>query len=261
LYKIHKWYFILKEKNMQLIKLLFLLGLTNFTLAATVPDYEKEARWVDQVDSGLMDGEIITISGADKDFIGIWTESEEESKQTAIVIHGLGVHPDWSGVINPLRVSLTTQKYNTLSIQMPVLANGIEGKEYVGLLPISTQRIAVAVDYLEQEGYVVDLIVAHSLGSTMASTYLADTPHPINKYIAVGANAGSVENLKKINIKVLDLYGNEDIDGVMSTNAARKQAASHNKNYTQVVAEGNHFFTDNNDNLIEAVHSWLNKQK
>ncbi len=230
-------------------------------IAATEPDYGKEERWIEQIEDSIMDGDMLMIAGADAEFAAILTESETDSNKAAVVVHGLGVHPDWAGVINPLRVSLTTKGYTTLSIQMPVLANGIEGKEYMGLLPISAQRLAVAADYLEKEGYEVDLIVAHSLGTTMVSHYLATTPNPFDKYVAVGANFGSVNYLPEISIPLFDLYATEDIDGVMNSREARQKASKHNAGYTLASAEGNHFFTDKDQNLIDAVHAWLDTQK
>jgi hypothetical protein len=36
---------------------LFCAFLTSFAFAANVPDYEKEKRWAEHVESGLMDGQ------------------------------------------------------------------------------------------------------------------------------------------------------------------------------------------------------------
>lgn len=246
------------------MKFLLLLFVSLSVFAATMPDYEKEQRWATQVEDGLMDGEVVEITGGNKPFIGIFMENENEAnkdKKAAIIIHGIGVHPDWATVINPLRVSLTTQNYSTLSIQMPVLANGVDGKEYQGLMSDASARIARSVDYLEQEGFSVDLIIAHSLGSTMASNYLAHTPNPINKYISIGANFGSVDNLAKIDISVLDLLGTDDLEAVKNSANERKNSAKHNTNYQQKVITGNHFFSENTKNLIHTVHKWIAAQQ
>ncbi len=44
-------------------------------------------------------------------------------KRLPLLAHGIGIHPNWEQVIQPLRVALSEQGWNTLSIQMPVLAN------------------------------------------------------------------------------------------------------------------------------------------
>lgn len=239
-------------------KLIFLLIIVTNIFAINIPDYAKESRWATQVEDSLMDGDIVKISGADKDFIGIFTESEDSSNKAAIIIHGIGIHPDWATVINPLRVSLTTQKYNTLSIQMPVLENGINSSEYRGLMNIASGRIAMSVDYLEENGYEIDTIIAHSLGTTMASNYLANVPNPIANYISIGAGFYSIENLKIINTNILDLYGTDDIKVVLDSAKKRQNAAKHNQDYSQKIITGDHFFTNNTQGLIDTVHNWIN---
>ncbi len=39
-----------------------------------------------------------------------------------LINHGRGFHPDWVDTVQPLRVGLVDYGWNTLSIQMPVLA-------------------------------------------------------------------------------------------------------------------------------------------
>jgi pimeloyl-ACP methyl ester carboxylesterase len=69
-----------------------------------------------------------------------------------------------------------------------------------------------------------------------------------------------VKSLQKIKLPVLDIYGDDDLEGVMKTIKARAEAAAKagNKSYTQVeVAGSNHFFDDREDELVEAVADWL----
>jgi len=237
--------------------LLFVL-IANISFAQTLPDYDKEARWASFVEDGLMDGDVVWIKNDDREFLSIFTESESDSNKVAIVMHGLGVHPDWTGVIQPLRVSLTERGYHTLSIQLPVLANGIEGKEYVGVFADSDKRIQAAVDYIKSTGKEADLLVAHSLGTTMASHYFSNNPnHSFKKFVAVGMNGGSVPYLSSVNIPLLDIYGTEDIDPVLTTIDQRRKAAINNPNYIQKKIKGDHFFNDENDLLIQTVGDWL----
>jgi alpha/beta superfamily hydrolase len=70
----------------------------------------------------------------------------------------------------------------------------------------------------------------------------------------------SAESLKSIKIPVLDLYGSEDLPGVLETVQMRKQAASHNPGYSQQVIQGaEHFFDNYNEQLISAINDWLSK--
>ena len=82
--------------------------------------------------------------------------------------------------------------------------------------------------------------------------------------IAIGMGAtqkdsdiNSAQSLKKITIPVLDLYGDDDLPGVLETADARKTAAVHNARYSQQVIHGaNHFFDGMEDELISAVADW-----
>ena len=51
-----------------------------------------------------------------------------------VVVHGLGVHPDW-GLIGGLRSGLADAGYVTLSVQMPVLAATATRDDYAPTLP------------------------------------------------------------------------------------------------------------------------------
>ena len=56
-------------------------------------------------------------------------------------MHGIGVHPNWDQVIRPIRVEMTTRGWNTLSIQMPVLANDAATEDYAKLFPEVTPEL------------------------------------------------------------------------------------------------------------------------
>jgi pimeloyl-ACP methyl ester carboxylesterase len=70
----------------------------------------------------------------------------------------------------------------------------------------------------------------------------------------------SIKAIENINIPVLDVFGSEDLDivvsGIDDRAAAAKQAG--NRNYTQVeVAGADHMFEGEEDALIEAIADWL----
>ena len=238
--------------------LLTILFICNFSFAIS-PDYEKEKRWATQVEDGLMDGDIVEIKSNNKPFMAIFTEAEEESKKAVIILHGLGAHPDWADVISPLRISLTTIKYNTLSIQLPVLANEIDSSEYKKLFIDASSRIKASINFLEKQGFIVEILIAHSMGTSMAAHFLANNPHNITKFIGIGMNPDSLEYLPKIKISILDLYGDDDLKIVMNSVNKRKIASKQNSLYQQKVIKGNHFFngTGGTDRLISVVHNWL----
>ena len=246
-----------EEKIMKKI-LIALCMLSNMVFAQTVPDYAKEARWAEQVEDGIMDGDVVWLAANNHDFMSIFTPSEVEVNQTAIIVHGLGVHPDWPQVIQPLRVALTTQGFNTLSIQMPVLDNEAHSGAYQAVFGQADQRIQAAVEYLQKNDLLADVLVAHSLGSVMSTHYLANYPHPFKRFVGVGMPGDNADYLPKLSIPILDLYGDQDIESVLNSVEARAQAAKGNNNYTQIVVSADHFFNEKDELLINTVNAWLN---
>ena len=94
------------------------------SMVAVASDVEKERRWADQIVDALIDGEAVWLRAGEHDFLGIYTEAEDaDSKHSAIILHGVGVHPDWQQVVYPLRARLPALGWRTLSLQMPVLPN------------------------------------------------------------------------------------------------------------------------------------------
>jgi len=234
-----------------------LLLISGLASAQTTPDYAKEARWAEQVEDGLMDGDVVWLKANSHEFMSIYTPSESDTQKTAVIVHGLGVHPDWQQVIQPLRVALTTQGFNTLSIQMPVLDNSAHSGAYQAVFPQADQRIHSAVEYLHQQDLIADVLVAHSLGSVMSTHYLANNQHPFKRFVGVGMPSDNANYLLKLSLPILDLYGDQDIESVLSSVEARAQASKHNASYTQKVVGADHFFNDKDQVLIESVGAWL----
>ena len=82
-------------------------------------------------------------------FLSIFTPAENDSSEYAlIVMHGIGVHPNWDQVIRPIRVEMTTHGWNTLSIQMPVLANDAAPEDYAKLRARITSSMTKTANWL-----------------------------------------------------------------------------------------------------------------
>ncbi|MCK4675788.1 MAG: alpha/beta fold hydrolase [Gammaproteobacteria bacterium] len=231
-------------------------------------DLAKEKRWASQVVDAIMDGEAVWLNDGKHDFLGIYTEAEENKGRAVIVMHGTGIHPDWQQVIQPLRVGLTEHNWNTLSIQMPILANDAEYIDYAPLYDEVAPRIDAAIRYLKDSGSKDIVLIGHSQGSSMTAYYLSTSKQDVKGFVAIGiaafaedARMNSIRALEKIHVPVLDLYGNEDLDNIMASVKSRVSAAKKagNKNYTQIKITGNHFFDGNEDAMVKTVAEWLGK--
>jgi pimeloyl-ACP methyl ester carboxylesterase len=183
-------------------------------------------------------------------------------------VHGIGVHPNWPDVIEPLRTRLPEAGWSTLAIQMPVLPNEATDNDYAPLIAQAGPRLEAAIAFLKDQGAQRIAIVAHSLGATMVNDYLATAPDAVDAYVAigmssVGAHAGrdNVALLGQITTPTLDLFGEHDLEAVVAGAEARARAAADDSRYSQAqVPDADHFFAGQNDALVETVSQWLNDQ-
>ena len=238
--------------------------------AATLSDTAKEARWAEQIVGSLLDGEAVRLDdGQGYDFLGIYTPAEGGGRQAVILMHGIGVHPNWPEVIYPLREALLENGITSLSIQMPILANEAEVSDYAALLPEVPGRLQAAVDYLNDAGYTRIDIVAHSMGATMATYFLAqESTDGVNSAVLIGMGNSSnnsswpesIDALARLRVPVLDLYGGKDLDTVLNTVQELDISGQKNKSgiYRQIRIDGaDHFYRGHEDELKRVVIDWL----
>ena len=59
-------------------------------------DYAREKKWADEIVPGIVVGDTVYLKpGQGHQFLTIWNEVDN-AKMGLIVIHGVGVHPDWN---------------------------------------------------------------------------------------------------------------------------------------------------------------------
>jgi len=250
---------------------LLLLAAGVISLPSLASDLEREQRWAEQVVDAILTGEVEMLDAGGQEFLSIYTESDSDSLQGGVIlIHGIGVHPDWPDVINPLREQLPEHGWSTLSLQMPVLEADAKVPDYYPIFGEVPPRIDAGIRFLQEQGMDNIVIVAHSLGAQMATYWLARTKEPpVSGLVAIGlsgtrqADNGDVPAwISGITLPVLDLYGENDLPAVKETVGERAAAARRagNDAYTQVeVAGAGHMFQGQNEALVEAVVDWLNE--
>lgn len=253
-------------------KTLIIVGLSLIFSKSYASDFAKEKRWADQIVDSLMVGDAEWLKVGKNKILALYTENNtEKALGAAIILHGTGAHPNWDQVVRPLRSQLPEHGWSTLSIQLPVLANNASYQDYIPLFKEVAPRIKAAVAFLKSKGIRNIVIVAHSLGSSMAAYYLASKPDAaIRAFVAVGASGeivkkdkvGYLTSLKTIKVPVLDIFGSQDLAPVLKSKKSRAATArkAGNKNYTQVKIIGaNHFFDNKNDILLKRIRGWLIK--
>ena len=254
------------------VKTLLIVGIILFLSTTYASDMAKEKRWADQIVDSIMVGDAEWLKAGKNKILSIYTDSTtEKAIGGAIILHGSGVHPNWDQVVRPLRSQLPDHGWSTLSVQLPVLANDAEYEEYIPLFKGVAPRINSGVAFLKSKGIQNIVIIAHSLGSSMAAHYMANKPDPsIKAFVAIGVsgnmhsedNVGYLTSLKTIKVPVLDIFGSNDLTPVLESEKAKADVArkAGNKNYTQLkIPSANHFFDNKDDVLVKRIRGWLLK--
>lgn len=233
-------------------------------------DLAKEQRWADQIVDSLITGEAEWLPVGKHKVLAIYTESETQpALGGAIILHGVGVHPNWDQIVRPVRSQLPEYGWSTLSVQMPILPNDAKLEEYAELFDEVEPRMTAAVKFLKDKGIKNIVIIAHSLGSAMAAYYLRENPDSsIKALVAVGATGSHfkdadknyLKSLTTIKVPVMDIFGAIDEPDVIET-ADKKVAVAReagNNHYTQIKVEGaDHFFIGKQDVLVQLINDWI----
>ncbi len=189
-------------------------------------------------------------------FLGLFTEAKKP-KGAVIIAHGRGWSPDFE-LYGVLRTRLAEMGYTTLSIQLPVLPSTAILGLYVPLYPDARERFQLAVDFLKGKGHKDIAIVSHSLGATMANQYLIRTDDPtVKAWVFIGILQG-LEEMYRIKIPVLDIYGSNDWTVTMYGGPERLAQIRGNPRSAQVIVpRATHFFEGQEEELLKAIAGFL----
>jgi len=235
-------------------------------------DLQREKRMASEIEDAIIDGDPVEIEANGHSFFSIYTETDAEAvKGSVLIVHGRGFHPDWSTVIQPLRVGLAESGWNTLSIQMPVLEKSAKYNEYVDIFGEAIPRIEAALKYLKENSEGKIVVVAHSCGSHMVQHWVhkagESAIRQIDGYVGIGMGATDYKQpmvepfaLDKMTMPLMDIYAENDYPAVirMAPERAAMMKKSGNAKSAQVVIPGaEHYYSENPDLLLEQVAAWL----
>jgi len=237
------------------------------------PDLAREQRMAAEIVDTILDGEPITLeTNQGKRFLGVHMRSPDSpAKGTVIILHGRGFHPDWVDVVQPLRVGLTETGWDTLSIQLPVLRKRARYFDYVEIFDAANPRIEAAITWVRGKKTTRVVVLAHSCGSHMAQHWIRVRGQPaleqFDAFIGVGMGATDYGQpmrepfvLDRIRVPVLDIYAENDFPAVQRMAPERFDAlkrAGNRKSAQLMLANSDHYFTDQGGLLLEAVAAWL----
>lgn len=251
---------------------LLLAGLLPGEAAAvqTTSNLKREKNWADQVVDMVVVGEPVWLDGRQQKFLALYAPPAQAGSQGIILVHGRGVHPAW-GFIDNLRADLAEAGFQTLSLQMPILAADAAFAAYGKTFPEALERIDAGIQYLKTKRVSRILLIGHSSGAMTAINYAAKRPRTeVAGIVAIGLSTypngpdtmQPALMLKSVHIPVLDIYGSNDLHEVLSYNEARLKAAqtAGNKGYrAERVPDADHFFTGRYDALKKHIVDWLGR--
>lgn len=233
------------------------LFLLLFALSAAAQDYEREKRWADDAQFGLMDGAVVWLEQKNGHrFLSLYIE-KDKARPALIIAHGRGWSPNYE-LYGMLRTKLADKGYTTLAIQLPVLPSTAILGLYVPLYPDARERFHLAVEFLKAKGYKDIAIVSHSLGAAMANQYLIRTDDTaVKAWVFVGIVQG-LEEAYRIKIPMLDVFGSKDWDVTRWGADERKKQIDKVPGSGQVVVpNATHFFPGQEEDLLKVIGPFL----
>jgi hypothetical protein len=223
-----------------------------------IVDYAREERWAQEVVPSIVVGDAVFLATpARAKVLAILTEPASSPKGAVVVVHGMGVHPDY-GMAGGVRTGLADAGFVTLSVQMPVLGANASRDDYRVAFPAAGDRIAAAIAFLRAKGLARIAIVAHSVGATMADAYLArpgasriDAWVPVGMMIDFGAPP---------NEPVLDVLAATEFPEVDAAAPARARGLPKDACSRQVVIPGTrHYFDTGQKELVASIAAFLDR--
>ena len=242
-----------------IVKLLGVLLLLP-ALAFAQADYAREKRWADEIVPAILVGDAVQVElPSGRRFLGIYAPGRLAAPGV-IVVHGLGVHPDWN-LINALRSQLADQGYATLSVQMPVLASDAKAEQYAPVFPEAAERLTAAARFMHGKGHAKVAIVSHSLGSRMTDYFLEHAAEPgVDAWVSIGL-PGLYTGAERFRLPVLDIYGERDFASVRDNAAARAERLRRLRGSAQIEVPGaDHFFAGQEAALVRQVKLFLDQK-
>ena len=212
--------------------------------------------------------ELVWLQAEDTSFAGLFRTTREAGTRAVVLLHGMGAHADWPGLVNTLRVRLPANGWTTLSIQLPVLPPQESLSDYGMQLNRSVARVRSAVSYLKQAGYTDIGLVGYGFGASVAVSYLAGDTKEVGGLAAISLQEFPfleppfklVEQLARVQVPLLDIYAGQDFPDVLRSVDDRRLAAMRaaNNAFVQLpVAEADHYFTGRQNEVTDRITLWL----
>lgn len=212
---------------------------------------------------------VVWLDSGSGSFLNLYREAQDDKPLRAVIIlHSLGMHADWPELISPLRVEMTQFGWSTFSVQLPVLSPQTGHSEYGSTFLEGNKRIRSAVLYLQDRGYRDIAIIGYGFGASVALNYLVKNNSAIKALVGISMENfpflkpryNLIEEIEKVTVPVLDIYGGRDSSGVIRSADDRRLSGGKlgTGNYTQrIFTDADHYYISMERNLARELAEWL----
>ena len=232
------------------------------------PDKSRESMIYEQSLSEIFDGEHLYVNYKFGKY-SMLEVYDDEHNVAVLFLHGRGLSPNEENLAYPVRVSMS-DLYNTYSLQLPVLKKQSTYLEYTKIFYDSDERILSALEHIYKKNNKV-IIIAHSCGVHMLMSFIQNKNLTNNISSLVLIGSGAVDKgqkliyeypYDKINVPILDLFGESDFDLVLKNAKKRKQLIKETSVKSQQIKikSSDHYHADNSEKVISSVKKWLSNQ-
>lgn len=241
------------------------------TLANSIIDTEREQLIAKRLSERVIHGDVVTLKSNGTDVFGLYAiRSTAKRKGAVVLLHPMAAHPDWPGVVNYLREGLPKYGWSTLSIQLPIISPEEPIEEYGMTFEEANARINAAVEHLKSLDYQHIVLVGYGFGAATGAHLLAENNPGVLGLVGISMLAqpylipkfSLTEQLEKLTLPVLDIYGSQDREVIIDSAPDRRLAArkAENPYYKQLTIGGaDHEYRDQELILLKRMMSWLNE--
>ncbi len=235
-----------------------LVAFSALAAASVTADVDRERRSAEQIVPQLIVGDAVWLATAHHPkVLALYTEPVTATSNAVIVVHGMGVNPDWN-LIGVLRLALADLGFATLSVQMPVLAADAPRTDYAAIFPDAGERLDAATDWLRARSYSRIAVVSHSMGSAMVNAWLAKRKRPeVDAWVPVGL---LVDFAAPPPLPVLDIVAEHDLPEALAFAKTRGRSLRDDGCSAPLVVGGtDHYFANAAARLAKAIKPFLDR--
>ncbi len=212
--------------------------------------------------------DVIWLESSGGRFPALYTASTKGLvKGGVLLVHDVAAHPDWPGVVHPLRSRLPDFGWHTLAMRAPAARYSQSHLLVRGALEEGGEQIGAGLAHFKQQDVPNVVLLGYGWGAVVAARYLADNPDSdvtaavlISPVVPGGARLPLVSWLEKITLPVFDVFGSRDLAMAKKDAPTRRRAGRGRDGvpYRQIMIDGaDHAYSGLEDVLIKRVRGWL----